>query len=1267
MIRLDRWLVFLGASTTTMTLAMSLSAPVLDSAQVGQFGLAGQFAGVSPVFDSWQTANTTGGAAVFGDTLSPYLLSLLQGQGNIFDACILDQQLYLGGQFASLASPSPAAATPVTVNNIARLDLASNTLFALDQGVDGPVYALHCDSANRTVYVGGQFHQPVGVANSTQYAGSVAQWYNNQWLPLPWVGFNGPVHTIKPNTQRQTILFGGQFDATGDGVYFNANSSQPVNLGAPTEVSGGNSAFDGKNSDPSSIVCQGANGSAAPTPWLLQDDVPGYWQATFAYAIQPSMFRLSNTGLPDQATRSFSILALGSNDVFTLSYIDPATHATTTCSDMCFLANNASIPYQDFTVQTPINTTGIRIDISSWYGSGGGLGDVQVFQSDNTLYPENTNNNCSGPATSSVVGNWRPVFAYGSYETFLATSIPTADLPSSNVSVTYTPRIPTQGHYTVYAITPGCVGTSTCDQRTQVQLTIEMTPGNTSQITIDQTNAQDATTVIYDGLVVPSSSSFQPKIVLKPAPNATPPSTTNTTIIAEALDFVRNGTNATLVSILEFSPQNYSSHQPIAWLPLPEQLPPGSTVHAIDASQGNTLYIGGQFTGAPYRNLVAFSYASQHMVPLTSNGVDNNVTSLILSGNELYIGGLFNSTIDQLHTGLNHLAVYDTQRGVWSNMGNGTDGPVSDLVAVDNGTLWVSGAFSHVRMGQPMTAPGNFPWQLGMRAWADPQVFLSGTVVANQVNHWIGSLLAAQTYFSVNAITASTWQAPWTRYPFLFDNDDTAIVSCGAFWHNATSNQVVTILGGQFTMQNGAIANLALYHDNQWTGWQLNGGTNQGAAAVNALVQQDGILYVGGAFSGQVQQQPVKSFFAIQLATMTVTPAPGLSDASGNPGRVQAMVISPDKSKLYVGGAFAKAGSLDCRGVCVLDVQQRQWNPVGTGLDGTVTGLTVDGSSLTAIGALQVQGQASTYAQLANPPSSGAWTVPSSSSSSSINLQQLTMTAVFAGENGDTLLAGVSSDHQTVLGTLTSNHDFNVLSSSMSPASTSSSSSSSSSASSSSLLSGSVIRQLLFAPIAQSSADQTRYPANSNSMLMAVGQLQLSQAGNVSVALYDGHGWSPYTLSSQFNGQPGIIQSFFTELECCTASSIRHYLPVPAVILISIGISLGLIFVLVGAGLGWLFVRRKRQGLDYPEPATSWSPAAAAAAAYASGESPPAHDPVTTSTIAQLLDAAQLATLGSATGAAIASASSSSSPHATAASADPAMRDLQVGDHPSSH
>lgn len=76
-----------------------------------------------------------------------------------------------------------------------------------------------------------------------------------------------------------------------------------------------------------------------------------------------------------------SILALGSNTQFELSYVDPATQKTVTCTDMCYLANLPNITYQDFTVVNPINTTGIRIDINSWIGTGGGLGNVQVFQS----------------------------------------------------------------------------------------------------------------------------------------------------------------------------------------------------------------------------------------------------------------------------------------------------------------------------------------------------------------------------------------------------------------------------------------------------------------------------------------------------------------------------------------------------------------------------------------------------------------------------------------------------------------------------------------------------------------------------------------------------------------------------------------------------------------------------------------------------------------------------------------------------------------------
>lgn len=73
-----------------------------------------------------------------------------------------------------------------------------------------------------------------------------------------------------------------------------------------------------------------------------------------------------------------SVLALGLNEYFNLSYVDPVTQQTMTCSEDCTLSNAT---YQDFTVLNPLSSTGVRININSWFGSGGGLGFVQIFQS----------------------------------------------------------------------------------------------------------------------------------------------------------------------------------------------------------------------------------------------------------------------------------------------------------------------------------------------------------------------------------------------------------------------------------------------------------------------------------------------------------------------------------------------------------------------------------------------------------------------------------------------------------------------------------------------------------------------------------------------------------------------------------------------------------------------------------------------------------------------------------------------------------------------
>lgn len=128
-----------------------------------------------------------------------------------------------------------------------------------------------------------------------------------------------------------------------------------------------------------------------------------------------------------------------------------------------------------------------------------------------------------------------------------------------------------QGQYEVYAVTPGCVGSSTCNQRTQVDLELRFSPGSgPTTVTVDQTNTEDTTTLIYSGFIEASSDAFQPTITLTVAHNATA-SGYIVTLVADSFRFIRNGTNTTLVSILEYSPQNYIQNITPAWRPLAGQ------------------------------------------------------------------------------------------------------------------------------------------------------------------------------------------------------------------------------------------------------------------------------------------------------------------------------------------------------------------------------------------------------------------------------------------------------------------------------------------------------------------------------------------------------------------------------------------------------------------------------------------------------------------------------------------------------------------------
>lgn len=79
----------------------------------------------------------------------------------------------------------------------------------------------------------------------------------------------------------------------------------------------------------------------------------------------------------------------------------------------------------------------------------------------------------------------------------------------------------------------------------------------------------------------------------------------------------------------------------------------------------------------------------------------------------------------------------------------------------------------------------------------------------------------------------------------------------------------------------------------------------------------------------------------------------------------------------------------------------------------------------------------------------------------------------------------------------------------------------------------------MFVPIS-SSPSGSSYPANSNSMLLIAGHLNLEKYGNVSAAIYDGSEWFPYALTSQLQGTSGLLRQIFYESQCCTAGSIRR-------------------------------------------------------------------------------------------------------------------------------
>lgn len=212
---------YLNAVFFLSTIVKSIEIPSIDLDLVGgDISFIGEYAGVSAYKEPTQFESLEGKQAIISFNEDEAIFNIFANiNGTIETYCKLNENLLiLAGNFTTINS--------TTFNHIVQLNTQTRQLFPLQQGLDGPVHTLYC-SPPSSIYVGGDFIAPIN-SNTSQYSGHIALYNNNnqQWSPLPWKGFNGPVYSILPENNNQSIYFAGQFNSTGNNP--NSTNSFPI-------------------------------------------------------------------------------------------------------------------------------------------------------------------------------------------------------------------------------------------------------------------------------------------------------------------------------------------------------------------------------------------------------------------------------------------------------------------------------------------------------------------------------------------------------------------------------------------------------------------------------------------------------------------------------------------------------------------------------------------------------------------------------------------------------------------------------------------------------------------------------------------------------------------------------------------------------------------------------------------------------------------------------------------------------------------------------
>lgn len=349
-----------------------ITPPNLDLSALGRVALTGDFDAISLYSYKEQNENgfnTNGSQSLISQLPNGDFATSANTDAYIKSLCPFVMNdgtlagVIVGGNFTSFGD--------IEAQGIALFDPSTSKITPLP-GLAGQVSAVFCDQDTNTVYVGGEFKG----ANSTNAIAWVGM---DGWSNLPFEGFDGPVTSIV-KLQNGNIIFGGSFSGLGNATTPTKNDTQVINLSTATITSSASALEKRDFRDPRNVICKTKGQSGPGNTWLLEDNSPGFWRANMSFGYEPSMVRIRNTHQDGRGTQTFRFTAIPMLGIMNLTYTDPITKEKRVCDARCPLSHDPSIEYQEFHFVNTVGMNGFQIDISDWYGKGGGFDGIELFQ-----------------------------------------------------------------------------------------------------------------------------------------------------------------------------------------------------------------------------------------------------------------------------------------------------------------------------------------------------------------------------------------------------------------------------------------------------------------------------------------------------------------------------------------------------------------------------------------------------------------------------------------------------------------------------------------------------------------------------------------------------------------------------------------------------------------------------------------------------------------------------------------------------------------------